>query len=503
MSIPVGYAWLQQALGAPDFLGAERAQVAGAGRLERLQDGTLLVPQRLAPAEDWLPQALFAVKHEGVRLDYLAAAMRQVPAAAMRAEVLATPNGRYIRKLGLLWEQFNGRPIDGLEGGTHVAAGYELLFDPRQHLVGSARPHPRWRIQFNGLGDWGFCPQVRRTPALDAALAAGVLDGARAFAEQIGPQMLERALKWAYLSETEGSFAIERETPPHDKAMRFAHLLQRAQEHRPLTEEYLVELQNAAVTNPLDQAVQFRTEQNRLQGSSQGVPGVTYVPPPPELAAELMEHLMALANQPPRQVDPLALAGLVSFAFVFIHPFMDGNGRLSRFLIHHGLGQAEALPRGFLLPISVAMKRHETQYLHALQAFSSPARTLCDVRGDSDVGYSYTWPADADVWFRYMDVTEGVRFTLEMAQLALNTDLRKEVDYLGLFDAVKRHVEEHHDLRGSDLADLIAIIWHNGGVLSLNKRKRYADRVPPQVLDAIEAAVVRCMNNQPLTDSSD
>jgi len=35
----------------------------------------------------------------------------------------------------------------------------------------------------------------------------------------------------------------------------------------------------------------------------------------------------------------LVRAAVVSFAFVFIHPFMNGNGRLSRFLIHHCLGQ--------------------------------------------------------------------------------------------------------------------------------------------------------------------
>lgn len=36
-------------------------------------------------------------------------------------------------------------------------------------------------------------------------------------------------------------------------------------------------------------------------------------------------------------VDPLVAAACVSFGFVLIHPFMDGNGRLSRFLFHHQL----------------------------------------------------------------------------------------------------------------------------------------------------------------------
>ena len=61
-------------------------------RLQRLADGALRVPARLAPEADWLPQALFAIKHEGVRLDYLAAALRQVPAQALCELVKRTPN---------------------------------------------------------------------------------------------------------------------------------------------------------------------------------------------------------------------------------------------------------------------------------------------------------------------------------------------------------------------------------------------------------------------------
>ena len=319
---------------------------------------------------------------------------------------------------------------------------------------------------------------MRKTDTIRRALQRDVLSQARAFAQAIGQQMLERALSWVYLSETEGSFAIEGETPSQDKAALFARLLQRAQDQRPLTEDYLLELQNAAITNPFDQAVQFRTEQNRLQGSALGAAGVTYVPPEPELGAELMEHLMALANQRPSGMEVLAHAAAVSFAFVFIHPFMDGNGRLSRCLIHHCLGQSGQMPAGFLLPISVAMKKHEAQYLQALTAFSKPARGLCEARWAGDEHYSYRWKPDVDIWFRYMDLTEGVAFTLDMAQSALDLHLREEVAFLQLFDDVARFINARHDLRSSDLASLIITAYQNGGKLSINRRKRFADRVP-------------------------
>jgi hypothetical protein len=44
MNAPIGYAWLQQQLQAPDFLGGWHAHVAAVQRLERLADGTPLRP---------------------------------------------------------------------------------------------------------------------------------------------------------------------------------------------------------------------------------------------------------------------------------------------------------------------------------------------------------------------------------------------------------------------------------------------------------------------------
>ena len=492
MTNPIGYAWIQAELHAPNFLGSQQARSGQVQTLQRLPEGVLLVPSRMAPSPNFLQQALFAIKHEGVRLACLIAALRQVSEGDMRAAFVAAPNGTFVRKLCFLWEAAHQRQVGGLDE-TGISATYVKMFDPKNYITGNSRRNARWRVDFNGLGDLAFCPVVRKTPALQEGLDRNVLADAAEFAKSIDQNMLERALTWACLSETEGSFAIEGERPTHDKAALFAALLERAHDPRPLTEAYLVELQNATVTNPLDKAVQFRTEQNRLQSGALGAAGVSYVPPEPELSADLMQHLMALANQGPSHTDALVHAAAVSFAFVFIHPFMDGNGRLSRFLIQHCLGQSGQLPAGFLLPLSVAMNKHEDQYLQALIAFSKPARALCDVTWAGDDNYSYTWKPDADLWFRYMDLTEAVVFTLDMAKSALDIHLRQEVSFLTLFDEACKYINARHDLRGSDLATLIVTAFQNEGKLSNNRRKRFADRVQAHVLDDIEKTVTRLM----------
>jgi Fic family protein len=489
---PVGYTWIRDQLRVPSFLGAREGRLASVNGIVRQPDGSLLVPTRLAPPDTLLAHILFALKHEEINLYLLSIGLKRVSAEELEAEFAGTPNGTYIRIACYLWEQFNRQELRQADEATIVAA-YVQVFSPQKYVTGVSRRNSKWRVDFNGPGDPDYCPIVRLTSDIKELLEEDLLDQARKFAQSTSKEMLDRALSWAYLSETEGSFAIEGEIPTQSKATAFANMLKHAHDPRKLTEEYLCDLQNLAITNPLDKAFQFRTEQNRLQRGGPGSVGVTYVPPRPDLANELMGRLMQLTNDPPNGIDPLVHAAIVSFGFVFIHPFMDGNGRLSRFLIHHCLGQSGQLPRAFVLPVSMAMKREEESYLEALTTFSRPARDLCAVTWAGGDDYAYAWSEDADEAFRYVDTTESVAFTLRMAKLALAEDLRRETEFLMNFDRVFKNIDDRFDVRGSDLSSLILFAFEQGGRISRHRRKQYADRIPTETLDAIEAEVKTCL----------
>lgn len=320
---------------------------------------------------------------------------------------------------------------------------------------------------------------------IEDLLSYDVLGRAQRFLTELGPVATDRALSWAYLHETESSFAIERETPSADKAEAFVALLRQAHQRRPLDENYLVELQNAAITNPFDKAAAFRHQQNWLRGPLRGAAGITYLPPPPQWVPELMAELLAFANGASRGIDPLVTAAIVSFGFVFIHPFMDGNGRLSRFLFHHVLGQSGRLHPGLLLPVSVAMKRNEVAYLGALQHFSRPMRQRWTVRWLGDEDYDFRFQGD-DSLYRYWNATPCVEFGLSMARQALEQDLREETEFLARYDKVYKAIDEHFDVRGSDLTTLVISALQNQGKVSHNRRKQFRLSVPEAVFEAIE-----------------
>ncbi len=478
----VGYANLRDALKLKAFAPKRVAMIKPVTRISLIGD-CLAVPAAVAPAHgSTLEHILFALKHEGINLCILAQALESVGASDLLSELGRSPNGVYIRKACFLWESFTGKQLDY---SVPVRGSVVALFDPKRYVTGPAVRNSRWRVDFNGLGSLHYCATVERTVKLQELIDRGIIGRAQVFMATLPPEMMDRAINWAYLHETRDSFAIEKEEPSEEKSRRFVRLLRQAHERTELSEDYLVELQNSTVSNPFDKAVLFRHQQNHLHNGLRGAAGVSYVPPAPQLCRELMEDLMDFANHSAKQVDPLIAAAVVAFGFVFLHPFMDGNGRLSRFLIHQTLCQTGALQNGLLLPVSVAMKHEESSYLEALKEFSKPAREFWNVTWlDSDemtfdfIGH--------DAIYRFWDATQCAEFTLQMALRALEVELREETAFLEKYDFVIKAVNDRFDVRGSDLSKLVMMCLDNADKVSKDRRKQFQYSVPEEVFDYIE-----------------
>lgn len=487
----VGYAYLRDALNLKTFAPKRAAMIKPVTRIT-LIGGCLAVPQPVAPVQgSMLEHILFALKHEGVNLCILAQALETVSAEQLLNELAKSPNGVFIRKACFLWESFTGQQ---LEYSVPVRGGVVALFDPKLYVTGPAVRNSRWRIDFNGLGSLRYCATVERTPELETLLSLDILGRAKAFMATLPPEMMDRAINWAYLHETRHSFAIEKEEPSEEKSRRFVQLLRQAHEGRELSEDYLVELQNSTVSNPFDNAVLFRHEQNHLHNGLRGAAGVSYVPPAPDLCRELMEELMTFANQSSKQVDPLVAAAVTAFGFVFLHPFMDGNGRLSRFLIHQTLCHSGALENGLLLPVSVAMKHEESNYLATLKDFSHPARDFWNVTWLDADQMSFEFIGHPSI-YRYWDATRCVEFTLQMARRALEVELREETEFLDRYDRVIKAVNQRFDVRGSDLSKLVMMCLDNDGKVSKNRRKQFQYSVPEAVFEFIEQEAGRILSD--------
>jgi Fic family protein len=76
----------------------------------------------------------------------------------------------------------------------------------------------------------------------------------------------------------------------------------------------------------------MRAQQNWIGGSGYNPCAAAFVPPPPEDVPSLIDDLVAFANDD--SLPAVAQAGIAHAQFETIHPFVDGNGRAGRALIH-------------------------------------------------------------------------------------------------------------------------------------------------------------------------
>lgn len=93
-----------------------------------------------------------------------------------------------------------------------------------------------------------------------------------------------------------------------------------------------------------------------------------YVPAPHEFVGALMEDLAGYVSSP-SWVHPLVTAAVAHLQFETIHPFLDGNGRVGRALMHCVMQRG--LPGLVAVPLSTAIGERRQEYLQSLRPYQT------------------------------------------------------------------------------------------------------------------------------------
>jgi Fic family protein len=110
----------------------------------------------------------------------------------------------------------------------------------------------------------------------------------------------------------------------------------------------------------------LRTEQNWIGGRDDSPRGAAYIPPPPEYVEPLTRDLVAFLNRD--DLPALAQAAIAHAQFETVHPFVDGNGRVGRCLIHTVLARRNLAGR-VLVPVSLVLAAYGDHYIQGLVDF--------------------------------------------------------------------------------------------------------------------------------------
>ena len=109
----------------------------------------------------------------------------------------------------------------------------------------------------------------------------------------------------------------------------------------------------------------IREEQNWIGGSSYNPCSAAFVPPPPEYVPKLLDDLSRFCNSD--DIPAVAQAAMAHAQFETIHPFIDGNGRTGRALIHLVL-RRRGLATRVLPPVSLVLATWADDYVLGLEA---------------------------------------------------------------------------------------------------------------------------------------
>lgn len=111
---------------------------------------------------------------------------------------------------------------------------------------------------------------------------------------------------------------------------------------------------------------ELRQEQVWVGGTAYSPHGASYVPPIWERVSQYMEDIVLFASRD--EVDPVVQAAITHAQFETVHPFIDGNGRCGRVLLHKMLRKSGVL-KHVTLPVSAGLLHNIDSYMEALSAY--------------------------------------------------------------------------------------------------------------------------------------
>lgn len=488
---PLGYAWLARHFGLNIRPLAHRSSLGTTrSRVER-PDGRVeeTYIQRYDPGDKPLDHLVFALKYDGLDLDLISKVFRKLEPKEVAEFVADTPSGKFARQIGFWFETLTGLevPLKSKITGT-----YAPLLDPEAFVTAETPTRStRWHVANNAFGGRRFLPVIRRTEAIRAIeqtdWAGMVADAVRPFPAET----LYRALAYLILKESKSSHLIEHETPGASRMERFVEALHRAgTDDQPLSEESLTELQKV-VLDPRYEETGFRTWQNYVgQTAISGQEIIHTIGVPPDYLRDVMAGLEDFFRVSER-LHPVLRAAAISFPFVFIHPFEDGNGRIHRYLIHDIMARGGIGGNGLILPVSAEILSGTPAYDACLERFSKPLVAVAEYTLNTKQEMTVENPSDIEGHYRYPDVTAQAEYLAGIVSRTIKNNLPDELRLLDRMDRARMAIREIVDMPNRKLESLLSRLNLNGGMLGKKRRQGEFQELTDSEVSQIEEAFRR------------
>ncbi len=480
---PAGYAALIDAYG---LLVPLPRTLSATGEHHRTTNeaGWRILTPRHAPSADLEGHLTFALKYEGLDLAVLKRLFAAVSPTEIEAMVRAKPTGSYSRRIWFLYEWLLGTRLDLPDAGKGT---YEPVVDTGQQWAVPGVNSPRHRVRNNLSGTPEFCPLVFRTRALEEFAAMDLVRRAQEVVANVPKNVLARTAAFLRLKDSRASYAIEGERPPQDRIQRWGRAIGEAG-RRSIELDALLRLQAIVIGDARFVRLGLREEGGFIgeHDRETRLPIPHHISARPEDLRTLINGMVAFDRGAALNLDPVIAAAVLAFGFVYVHPFVDGNGRIHRYLIHHVLAQRGFNPAGVVFPVSAAILSRSNEYRAILEDYSGRLLPIIDWRPTADANVNVR--NDTGDFYRYFDATPHAEFLYACVRHTIEEDLPRETAFLERYDQFRGRIEAMVDMPDRTIDLLFRFLHQNAGRLSKRAREgEFAQMADGEVTAAEEA----------------
>jgi Fic family protein len=432
----------------------------------------------------------FALKYEGVNLSIFEEVFKKYTQRHIETYIKRNKKGKYQRLIWFLYEYLTEKKLNIEDIET---INYVDLLDYKEYYTSKPIKHKRYCVNENLLGNKYFAPIIRKTAILKEFEAKNLSQKAHEILQEFDPYIIHRAANYLYSRETIETYTIEGENPTKDRQKRFQEVLKSLDKKTfDISKKNFIELQNLIVEK------RFQDKDYRETQIFIGIRGfgstsienaqVYYIAPQPKDVQVLMNGLENVYERIVKSnLPPIVKASLMSFSFVYIHPFRDGNGRISRLLVHKVLADEKFTPESVIIPISATMLRNRRDYDKALENFSEPLMKILKYRFDHDGCIN---PENNNIdYYRHIDLTKQTEYLYDCIETSINNDFKEEIEFLANYDKAKTEIQGIIDLPDNIIDLFINLTVQNKGKLSEIKRQKFFSILADSEIKELEVIV--------------